>query len=139
MQIKFIKLDTKLLLEKCRSGDPRAQFMLYEKYAEQMLGICRRYLTNIHEAEDALMKGFVKVFKQLNRLNDDSRFEYWLRRIMTNECLMILRKKKHMTTVEITQINDPSTEARALDNLSVEDILNMIDNLPIEYSSVSDR
>jgi RNA polymerase sigma-70 factor (ECF subfamily) len=136
MRIKFIKVDTVRLLEKCRLGDRRSQQLLYEKYAAAMLGICRRYLSDIMEAEDALMRGFIKVFTKLDKLDDDEKFEYWMRRIMANECLMTLRKKKKMPLSELTDHAVPPIEATIVNTLSAEHILALIDTLPIGYKTV---
>ena len=136
MRIKYIKVETARLIEGCKTGDRQAQKVLYENYADRMLGICRRYLTNIQEAEDALMRGFVKVFKQLDKLQDDKKLEYWMRRIMVNECLMILRKNKKMP---LTELSDHVVEPLAnhvLDDLAAIDILQLVDELPIGYKTV---
>ena len=49
---------------------------------------------NIHEAEDALVKGFLKIFQNINSYTNEGNFEGWMHRIIVNECLMELRKKK---------------------------------------------
>ncbi len=136
MQIKYIKVETARLIERCRLQDRQAQKMLYENYAPQMLGLCRRYFTNIQEAEDALMRGFVKVFRQIDKLQDDTKFEYWMRRIMANECLMILRKKKKMVTTELSENSVAPMPPTVLDTLSTDDILSLIDNLPEGYRTI---
>ena len=136
MRIKYIKVETARLLEKCRVGDRRSQKLLYEKYADQMLGVSRRYLKNIHEAEDAMLRGFVKIFTQLDKLQDDTKFEYWARRIMANESLMVLRKKKKMALSELTEHVAPIVHENAIDNLSSEEILSLIDGLPVGYRTV---
>ncbi len=136
MRIKFIKVDTPTLLKNCRLGDRRSQQLLYEKYKDQMLGVCRRYLNNLEEAEDALMKGFVKVFTQLDKLLDDEKFEYWMRRIMSNECLMILRKKKKMPLSELDDQTEPVAPPTILGDLSANDILSLIEMLPPGYRTV---
>lgn len=43
----------------------QAQKMLYEKYSPTMLSICRRYIKDIHYAEDVMVTAFVKAFKNL--------------------------------------------------------------------------
>ena len=136
MPIKYLKLETERLLEKCRLGDRKSQRLLYEKYADQFLGICRRYLYSLPEAEDALMKGFVKIFTKLNNLQDDSKFDYWARRIMANECLMVLRKKKKMKLTELSDHIIPIQDGSVVDNLSADEILKLVDVLPIGYKTV---
>lgn len=136
MRIKYLNVDTDRLIDSCRQGDRKAQRLLYEKYASSMLGICRRYLPRIDEAEDALMQGFTKVFRQLDKLEDSSKFDFWIRRIMANECLMILRKKKKMQFAEINEWDVPALNPKALDNLSTDDILDLVNALPDGYRTI---
>lgn len=136
MRLKFITLDNLRLLAQCRLGDRRSQRLLYEKYADLMLGQCRRYLSDIQEAEDAMMRGFVKVFTSLNKLKDDKKFEGWMRRIMVNECLMIIRKKKRMSFTEIEHVTLPDQQPGPVERISEQDILSLVDKLPDGYRTV---
>ena len=136
MQIKYIKVETARLIERCKEGDRQAQKLLYENNADQMLGICRRYMKNIHDAEDALMRGFVKLFNKLHKLEDPTKFSFWMRRIMVNECLMQLRKKKKMSMTELTDYVVPALDNQVVDKLSADDIIKLVDALPTGYRTV---
>ena len=41
-----------------------------------------------------MVKGFLKIFQNLENYSFEGGFEGWMRRIMINECLMELRKNK---------------------------------------------
>jgi len=56
----------KQLLKKAVSGNRDAQRTIYEKFAPKMLSVCRQYIKDVHFAEDVMVNGFVKVFKNLN-------------------------------------------------------------------------
>lgn len=82
------------LIKACKQNDSKAQRLLYEKYDSRYYAVCKRYFVNIHEAEDALVKGFLKIFQNINSYTADGNFEGWMHRIMVNECLMEIRKNK---------------------------------------------
>ncbi|HEY4538902.1 MAG TPA: RNA polymerase sigma factor [Faecalibacter sp.] len=87
-------LDLQQLIKACKKNDSKAQRLLYEKYDSRFFAVCKRYFVNIHEAEDALVKGFLKIFQNINSYSGDGNFEGWMHRIIVNECLMEVRKKK---------------------------------------------
>ncbi|CAM2793078.1 Sigma-24 [Weeksella virosa] len=104
--------------------------MLYEKYDARFFGVCKRYFSNIHQAEDALVKGFLRVFQNLESYRFQGSFEGWMHRIFVNECLMELRKNK-----AIMVDYDQSIEAKTLiatENTSLEeqDIMQTLFLLP---------
>lgn len=123
------------IISKCINNDRKAQNELFERYAPIMLSICKRYLADRYRAEDALIKGFKKVFDHLKNYSGEGSFEGWIKRIMVNECLMIIRKdKKHKNIIPI--------EAKSIgqvtlnDNLDYEDILKLLDQLPQGYRTI---
>ena len=59
-----------------------------------MLSVCRRYVKDLHFAEDVMVMGFVKVFKHLPEYRFDGSFEGWMRRIMANTAIDSIRKSK---------------------------------------------
>lgn len=104
-----------------------------------MLGVVRRYITRLDEAEDAMVEGFFKVFDKLDSFQDQGSFEGWVRRIMVNEALMKLRKKHALKQAsEIEDVNPVffSQDAKASDELARQDILSLLDQLPTGYRTV---
>lgn len=87
-------MDLHLIIQACKKNDSKAQRLLYEKYDSRFFAVCKRYFVNIHEAEDALVKGFLKIFQNINSYTNEGNFEGWMHRIIVNECLMEVRKKK---------------------------------------------
>lgn len=87
-------MDINQIVQACKQNDSKAQRLLYEKYDARFFAVCKRYFVNIHEAEDALVKGFLKIFQNIQSYTNEGNFEGWMHRIIVNECLMELRKKK---------------------------------------------
>jgi RNA polymerase sigma-70 factor (ECF subfamily) len=90
------------LIEGCISGNPKAQRQLYDTFSGKMMGVCLRYCKNQETAEDAIQEGFIKVFSKISEYNHGGSFEGWIRRIMVNTSLDLLRKnKKHAFQVDV--------------------------------------
>ena len=117
--------------------DRAAQKWAYERYSPLMFSVCRRYLSRREDAEEALVSGFYKVFTQIGSYSGAGSFEGWIRRIMVNEALMMLRKNEPLSFPgeEKMPADDPdhfSIEAE----LSARDILELIEKLPPGYRTV---
>ncbi len=112
-----------------------AQQKIYGKYSGRMLGVCRQYIKDLHQAEDIMITAFMKVFTNLGNFEHKGSFEGWIRRIMVNECISFLRVNKKVSFLEDTFYVEESfnnIESR----LSVDDIQSLIDGLPEGYKMV---
>jgi RNA polymerase sigma-70 factor (ECF subfamily) len=125
------------LIKACQQQEPLAQRRCYESYAPKMLGVCRRYLSRIEDAEDVLVEGFCKVFQNIQQFSSKGSFEGWIRRIMVNEALMFLRKKHALRNAyEIQEHYDLRSDDNVVAQLAAQDILALLDQLPIGYRTV---
>lgn len=98
---------------------------------------CYRYLKSKEDAEEIVSDGFIKVFQNLNSFvyKDLKSFEAWIRRIMINECLMFLRKKKIIFQDENTALHVES-ESKTDHNLEAEELYDLILSLPSGYRTI---
>lgn len=125
------------LIAACARRDRKAQKLLYERYAPTMLGVCRRYVKDPMEAEDVLVEGFFKVLTKIDTYSGEGSFEGWIRRIMINEALMHLRKNNHFqNTEEINPNLDYQEEPTIVEELSAQEILSLLDEMPPGYRTV---
>lgn len=131
-------MDEGRLTTLCQSQDPSGQEELYNRYVNTMIRICLRYMQNEQEAEDMVVCGFVKVFKNIDKFEfrGVGSLEGWVKRIMVNECLMSLRKKKKekvgLDKVENHIHNGVSIDGR----LNEEEIYKAVQALPTGYRTV---
>lgn len=82
------------LIEACKRNDRQAQYKLYRLYSDAMFNICLRMLKNEMDAEDVLQNSFVTVFRKLESFRYDSTIGAWIKRIMINNCINFLKKKR---------------------------------------------
>ena len=127
----------KSLIKSCKSGDPKAQKELYDRYASKMLFVAKRYMGDDYEAQEVLLAAFLKVFQQLNQFELRGSFEGWIRRIVVREAIDKLRKRKFVT-VAIDQLQISEYE----EDLSVEvayskgELMHALSQLSEGYRSV---
>lgn len=124
------------VIQGLKSEDRKVQQWLYDKYAPILLGICRRYVKVLEDAEDVLIDAFFKIFTNIHQYQGAGSFEGWMKRIAVNESLMLLRKKHNFRlTVEISNI-DISTPSKALNTLQESDVLALLEKLPTGYRTI---
>lgn len=130
-------MTTNELLNRLKEQDRVAQKWLYERYSPLMFSVCRRYLRAREDAEEALVSGFFKVFSQVESYSGTGSFEGWIRRIMVNECLMMLRKNQPLTFPgDESEIPDRVDSFNIEADISAREILELLDQLPPGYRTV---
>ncbi len=129
-------MSEKELILACRQNDRRAQNVLFHQYAPMMLGICMRYIRQKEIAEDILVSAFFKIFTKIESYKESGSFEGWMKRIVINECLMEIRRRKsqYLTVSLEDSFKEPLVEWQ--DDLEFEEILQLLDELPDGYRTV---
>ena len=82
------------IIDRCRQGDAKAQFILYKQFSKAMYNIAIRFTNNKMDAEDILQDSFVTAFEKLPGLQDTSSFPAWLKKIVVNRCIDQMRKNR---------------------------------------------
>jgi RNA polymerase sigma-70 factor (ECF subfamily) len=126
------------LIERLRGQDPVAQKQLYERYAPVLFSVCRRYVCNREDAEEALVSGFFKIFSQIDSYTGQGNFEGWMRRILVNESLMHLRKARLLVFPgdEGLYAQDMPDAFSIESDLSAREIMELLDGLPNGYRTI---
>jgi RNA polymerase sigma factor (sigma-70 family) len=89
----FIDKHYNLVVE-CKQGSKKACYELYKLYSKAMLNVAFRIVGNIAEAEDVLQEAFVDAFGKLKDFRQDTTFGLWLKQIVVNRSINLLRKRK---------------------------------------------
>lgn len=82
------------LVKRCLKSDRKAQQQLYQLYSKAMYNICLRMMNDPWEAEDVLQISFVDVFTKIHTFKGSSTIGAWIKRIVVNNCINELRKRK---------------------------------------------
>lgn len=103
-----------------------------------MFNAAYRITNNYDDAEDALQEAFVSAFKNLSSYKGDASFGAWLKRIVINKSINLIKKRQ----VNLVEVNDEvmveaddSSDVRT-DLLDVTRIKQAIDKLPDGYRVV---
>ncbi len=125
------------LIEGCKRKNASAQKALYDKFSSLMLGICTRYVKSVADAEDVMIKGFLKIFDKIDQYEGAGSFEGWMKRIMVNEALMFIRQNKAMyLEVDIDYAVKQPDYNWANERLDSEELLKLIEELPTGYKTI---
>jgi len=125
------------LVSALQRSDARAQKQVYERYAGRMLSVCARYIGDRYTAEEVLMDGFMRIFERIGQFKNEGSLEGWIRRIMVNESLMYLRRNKQWRAeVDLEEAPPVEDGTWADDQLHVDDLLNLLADLPEGYRTV---
>jgi RNA polymerase sigma factor (sigma-70 family) len=98
----------------------KAQYELYQRYYKAMYNTALRIVNNTVEAEDIMQNSFLDAFSKLETWSGTGTFGSWLKRIVVNNALDIVRARKEFRSQaeedpEIIPENnndDNETEAR---------------------------
>jgi RNA polymerase sigma factor (sigma-70 family) len=89
----FIDKHYNLVVE-CKQGSKKACYELYHLYSKAMLNVAFRIVGNIGEAEDVLQEAFLDAFNKLKDFRQETTFGLWLKQIVVNRSINLLRKRK---------------------------------------------
>ena len=118
------------LVSKCIQGDRKAQYELYGLYSKAMMNTSFRILKSTSLAEDALQEAFIEVFKKIQSFRGESTIGAWIKRIVVNKSINLLKKEDmEIESLEEgiepeTLENDPKELAFTTDQVS-EAIMNL--------------
>lgn len=76
--------------------------MLVESYQERLYWHIRRMVVSHDDADDVLQNTFVKVWRNLEKFQGNSKLYTWLYRIATNESLTFINKRNRRATTSLT-------------------------------------
>ncbi len=89
------------LVAKCKQGDRHSYELLYRQYAKAMFNTSIRIVNNTADAEDVLQEAFAAAF-QLESFDYSSTFGAWLKRIVINKSIDVLRRR-NLVVVEMNE------------------------------------
>ena len=123
-------------IQKVLDGDAQAYRYFIEKYRDMAYSLAMGLVKNTQIAEEITQDAFLKAYQSLGNFEQRSKFSTWLYKIVTNEGLKRLRKKKFkysddvnaLNSMEYTQVNDSVNQLTQQDqkfyiNKSLEKLL----------------
>ncbi len=106
--------------------------LLYCKYAEKLLAVCRLYSTDEGDAMDSLHESMLKANGKMTTYHcegEGSLFK-WLSRIAVNHMIDRIRKSKRLSFIDLSSTMDyPQSEPDEASIIPVEEMYKMIGSL----------
>ena len=141
--------DESELIASAKSGDKIAFGKLIRKYEKTVYSFAFKICRDKEKAAEAMQETFINAYRGLKSFSGNSKFSTWLYRIITNNCLMMHRKRSHEPVVsledadlfrETGELQVPhwgETPHDAVLNKELKEILDKaIQKLPLEYRIV---
>ncbi|AFK03584.1 RNA polymerase, sigma-24 subunit, ECF subfamily [Emticicia oligotrophica DSM 17448] len=125
-------------IESLRSKDPAAQKKVFEQYGSFLYRVAYRYVRDRMTAEDLVVDAFLKIFEGAHNLRFDNlrSFEAWMKKIVVNEALMLLRKQASFQLMPESEAIEIGVDDNVLDNISSDEIYQLIAELPDGYRTI---
>ena len=116
--------------------------ILYQRYSGKVYAKCLSMLNDEVMAQDATQEIFLKIFTNLSRFKEKSKFSTWVYSIAYNYCIDFLRRKKKARDIfsdEMEKAQDlPEEEVpdQVLLELEVKKLKNVLQNIPVGDKAV---
>lgn len=129
------------IIEQCKQNNRKAQLQLYNQYCNGMYIVAKRFLKDAADAEDAVQEAFIKAFEKLHQFEAEVTFGAWLKRIVVNTCIDVLKSKKHqlveLNEVHLKVVDTPKNDKWLVeDTVTLNDVKAAIGKLPDKYQYV---
>ncbi|KGL63992.1 RNA polymerase sigma factor [Polaribacter sp. Hel1_85] len=96
--------DETLLVEQLKNIKTKEKAFreLISLYKERLYWHVRKIVISHDDADDVLQNTFIKVFKNIDKFNQESKLFSWIYRIATNESITFINKRAKQRTIDIT-------------------------------------
>ena len=103
------------MAKRLRNGENGAMQEFYTLYAEQLAGVCARYIVDKEDMKDVFQESLVQIISHICDFNyrGEGSLEAWATRIVVNESLKFLRtaKQQELLLLEQDTTEEPEPEA----------------------------
>ncbi len=125
------------IIEKCKQNNRKAQLQLYNQYCDGMFVVANRFVKDTLEAEDIVQEAFIKAFAKLHQYKAEVTFGAWLKRIVINKCIDLLKSKKQQL-LELDEVHLKVVDSSYEDEWLVDDAITL-DEVKDAISKLSDK
>ena len=95
------------VIRSLQAGERESFEVLVRQFRPGLLAAARRSTVNDTAAEDAVQETFLRAYRNLGRLADDSQLGSWLHRILANVCIDDANRRTRDTAKAARAFNDP--------------------------------
>jgi len=93
-EIDRVEVDPRDLIVRCQTGDRGAFEELFHLYRDDVFRFSYLVVRDAILAQDVVQEAFLKVFRSIDKFQFRCSFKSWLYRVVVNEAITILRRRK---------------------------------------------
>lgn len=135
------KISDAALIRRCLAGDQRAFLALVRRHEQPLAALIRRYVEDLHHAEDVLQETLAMAWASLRGLRDSRRFRAWLLAVARNRCRDFHKsaQRRHRPTDEARLARYVNRYGRAASNTdhATGEAIDSIDRIPAAEGQVA--
>ncbi|MEL6812080.1 MAG: sigma-70 family RNA polymerase sigma factor [Bacteroidota bacterium] len=124
------------LIYHCKANNRKAQSELFSRYKDTLYLLSLKYCRNQAEAEDNLHDAFITILQKMKTYSGKGSFEGWMKRITIFKAIDKYKSKAPISIEIKDDILEDTTIERALCDLPLDLLLQMIQELPDQYRLV---
>lgn len=125
------------VIKGCIKNDRKSQQALYKHFYSYGMSIAIRYARDESEAKAILNDSFYKVFNNLKKYDTSKEFKPWLRKIIVNTALNVMKKNKSIfLQSELHDAALVTTQEEILSRIGYRELLAMVKTLSASYRTV---
>lgn len=124
-----LEVTDKKLIKLCKSGHIGSFDLLLKRYEKYIYKICFNYTSSREDALDLLQEIFIKLYRSIQKFDEDRDIIPWLKRITVNTCLNFIRGKRDVTFSLDSTVGDSKNSVQDLiaSGTDVEELVSMRD------------
>ena len=120
--------DETLLIEQLKNVQTKEKAFreLITLYKERLYWHIRKIVISHDDTDDVLQNTFIKIFKNIDKFNQDSKLFSWMYRIATNESITFINKRAKQRNVDISDYQQELASTLASDDFFTGDEIQLI-------------
>ncbi len=87
-------MDNSLIIKRIKGGDKRGWNMLIDKYSRMVYNLAFNFSGNSDDANDLTQDIFIKIYKNIEKFDENFSLSSWIMRISKNHCIDYWRKNR---------------------------------------------
>jgi len=120
------------LLPLIKDGDSQAIASIIALLEKDLQKLAMKYLLNVQDAESVVYATFYKFFSRINKLKNEKNLWAWLRTVVVNDCLDMVKKYKKEVTfeglIEKYYVSSQTTISDATEQIFIRECLKELNN-----------
>lgn len=100
---------------------------IYHKYYDDIYKYVYSYTLNKYDTEDIVQKTFLKLYKNISKLQSEEHIKRWLLTVASNECTNLFRSFWKKNISHYNELDFTSESIKNNDNYELYELLNKLD------------